>query len=201
MNEKRIEEILSFWFGDLPDDETFPDEKAKMWFAGSKETDDLVKKLFGKDLKLAIEGKLDGWSGTARGALALILVLDQFSRHIYRDDAQSFAQDFKALEICLHGLARGDEKLHRPVERSFFYMPLEHSEDLEIQSKSLHYFSRLAEESPAAIQFPMVNAYDYAARHFNIIEKFGRFPHRNEILGRSSTRQEQEFLTQSGSSF
>ncbi|MBF8302770.1 MAG: hypothetical protein HW396_1051, partial [Candidatus Dadabacteria bacterium] len=154
-------------------------------------------------LELAVGGKLKSWENTPRGTLALIILLDQFSRNIYRGTAKAFSQDSLALYVCLRGIEKGFDKRLHPVERLFLYMPLEHSEDLEMQKKSVEYFSMLEKLFPAPPSLAsMVSEFKkYAGMHYVIIERFGRFPHRNEILGRKSTPEEIEFLKQPGSSF
>jgi uncharacterized protein (DUF924 family) len=130
-------------------------------------------------------------------------LLDQFSRNIYRGTAKAFSQDSLALDVCLRGIEKGFDKRLHPVERLFFYMPLEHSEDLEMQKKSVEYFSVLEKtftSTPSLVSI-ISEFKNYAEKHYVIIERFGRFPHRNEVLGRESTPQEIEFLKQPGSSF
>jgi len=201
MNENRIETILSFWFGKLPDDETFPTDEARKWFYGGDEVNQLIKDQFGGDLTLAIQGKLDSWKVTPRGRLTLIILLDQFTRNIYGDSPEAFQQDGQALQLTLEGLAIGHDKLLRPVERTFYYIPLEHSEDLAMQEKGMKLFSELADQVTASIEFPIRNSLDWMQQHKSIIERFGRFPHRNAILGRQSTKEELDFLQEPDSSF
>jgi len=201
MNENRIETVLSFWFGKLPDDETFPTDAAKKWFHGGEEVNQLIKNQFGGDLTLAIQGKLDSWKATPRGRLALIILLDQYSRNIYGDSPQAFEQDGKALGLASEGLTIGHDKLLRPVERTFYYMPFEHSEELTMQQKGMQLFSDLADQVPPSIEFPIRSSLDWMQQHKSIIERFGRFPHRNAILGRQSTPEEVDFLKEPGSSF
>src|SRR3989304_7449671 len=203
-NEKgRQEEILQYWFGELKESEAPSSDYYKIWFAKGIEIDEYIKNKFEEDLKCAIEGKLKNWEDKPRGTLALIILLDQFSRNIYRGTAKAFSQDSLALEICLRGIEKGFDKRLHPVERLFLYMPLEHSEDLEIQKKSVEYFSMLEEtftSTPSLVSI-ISEFKNYAEKHYVIIERFGRFPHRNEILGRKSTPEEIEFLKQPGSSF
>ncbi len=195
----RIEEILHFWFGDLQTINL--EERIELWFGGSEETDRLIRDKFGPDLLRAISGELAHWEETPRGSLALIILLDQFSRNIYRNTPRAFAQDEMALGICLRGMDQGKDLALDLLERVFFYLPMEHSEDLEIQRKSVKAFESLVKAAPPEMKKTFESFLDYAVRHYIIIEKFGRFPHRNEILGRASTPEELEFLTQPGSSF
>jgi uncharacterized protein (DUF924 family) len=199
----RQEEILNYWFGELKEGEIPSSEYCAMWFSKRIDVDEFIKTNFEGDLKLAMEGRLKTWEDSPQGTLALIILLDQFSRNMYRGTEMAFAQDSLALEICLRGIEKGFEKKLNPVERLFFYMPLEHSEDLEMQKKSVEYFSMLEKlyTSPPSLASMISEFRYYAERHYVIIERFGRFPHRNEILGRESTPEEVEFLKQPGSSF
>jgi len=199
----RQEEILGYWFGELKESEAPSSNYYKIWFAKRIEIDQYIKTTFEDDLELAVGGKLKSWKNTPRGILALIILLDQFSRNIYRGTANAFAQDSLALEICLRGIEKGFDKMLHPVERLFFYMPLEHSEDLEIQRKSVEYFFMMEKlyPTPPSLASMASEFRKYAEMHYVIIERFGRFPHRNEILGRESTTEEIEFLKQPGSSF
>jgi uncharacterized protein (DUF924 family) len=197
----RIEFILDFWFGKLTDDTQYPKEHAKMWFMKSEQTDRLIHQNFEIDLQKAAQNKLDSWKETAKGALALVLLLDQFSRNIYRDTPKSFAQDSKALETALEAIHKGLDKKVRPIQRVFFYLPFEHSEDLEMQKQSVALCNDLVKTAPPELEKVCTSFKDYALHHFEIIQKFGRFPHRNKILGRPSTPEEIEFLKQPGSSF
>ena len=199
----RQEEILQYWFGELKESEAPLEDYYEIWFGKRREVDEFIRTNFEEDLKLAIEGKLKSWEDASRSTLALIVLLDQFSRNIYRETAKAFAHDSLALEICLRGIEKGfDTRLH-PVERLFFYMPLEHSEDLEIQKKSVEYFFMMEKlyPTPPSLASMASEFRKYAEMHYVIIKRFGRFPHRNEVLGRESTPEEIEFLKQPGSSF
>jgi uncharacterized protein (DUF924 family) len=196
-----MDSILNYWFGDLKSDEDFPVEKAKMWFQDGKSADTYIKETFGDDFKRALNGELDDWAQTPRGSLAYIILLDQFSRNIHRDEARSFEQDIKAAEISLRGISKGLDAKLRPVERIFFYMPLMHSEIKEIQEKSVEMFSKLAGEAPHAIEIPLRNSLDFAERHAAIVKRFGRFPYRNEVLGRKSTSEEVAYLQDANESW
>lgn len=200
---ERQETILNYWFGTLHENKAPSSDYYEMWFAKRDDIDRHIKSNFEEDLNCAVDGKLKSWEDTPRGILALIILLDQFSRNIYRETAKAFAQDNLALELCLRGMAKGVDKNLHPVERLFFYMPLEHSEDLEMQKKSVEYFSLLEKlfTSPPSLASMISTFRDYADKHFVIIERFGRFPHRNDILGRESTPEEIEFLKEPGSSF
>jgi len=129
-----------------------------------------------------------------RGRLALVILLDQFSRHIHRRTAESFAQDERAQEICLDGISAGDDQQLHPVERSFFYLPLEHAENLDRQNLSVEAFTRLAEDVPGPHRQLFEGALEYAKKHHFVINLFGRFPELNEIFGRESSEEEKEFM-------
>ena len=139
----RQQAILHYWFGRLENDTAPSEQHLKMWFANNKELDEDIKLRFELDLKRALDGKLNAWSDTARGSLALIVLVDQFSRNIYRDTPKAFEGDPFALRVCLNGLEKGLDIERHPVERLFYYMPLMHSEDLEIQMTSLECFTML----------------------------------------------------------
>jgi len=176
------EEVLTYWF------EGGPDRTAR-WFGAGPATDAEVRRRFGDTLERAARGELDEWAATPRGRLALVVVLDQFSRNVHRGTARSFAQDSRALALCLEGLGRGEDRALAPVERAFFYMPLQHAEDAGVQERSVACFERLAAEAPDVAGF-----LDYARQHRDAIARFGRFPHRNATLSRRSTPEEDAFL-------
>ncbi len=193
--------ILEFWFGGPEDAGSVSSDRGKFWFRGGDEVDRQIRKKFSKSLELAARGELDDWRRTPQGTLALILVLDQLPRNMFRGSAQAYAYDRQAQSLCLNGLAQGIDTSLTVPERAFFYMPLEHAEDLSLQQQSVAVFTRLLEEAQAPLQGLCKGFLDYALRHLEVIERFGRFPHRNEVLGRNSTDEEIEFLKQPGSSF
>ncbi|WP_372364446.1 DUF924 family protein [Candidatus Uabimicrobium sp. HlEnr_7] len=193
--------VLDYWFGELPDKTYFPQEKFKVWFGDSVEIDNEIREKFEDILHIAKEGKLDHWKETARGWLALLIVLDQFPRNIYRRRPEMFAFDHINLKLCLEGLDKKIDEQLFPVERVFFYLPLEHDENLEIQKKSMHYFKKLWDQAPQELSKNMEMCYDYALKHYKMIERFGRYPYRNKLLGRTSTSEEIEYLKEPGSSF
>ncbi len=200
---KRQELILKFWFGELKEDEVPTERLRKMWWAKDEAIDEYIRTNFESDLVRAKESALSGWENSPKGALALIILLDQFSRNIYRGFSEAFSQDRQALSIALGGIEKGFDKELHPVERTFFYTPFMHSEDLNMQRKSLQLFRGLERSftSPPKLAQVLSENRKYAERHYEIIERFGRYPHRNEILGRGSTDEELEFLKKPGSSF
>lgn len=195
-NDPRIQEVLNYWFGDLKTADDYPKEKSRIWFSGGMAIDQEIRDRFGDLVQEAASHKLDEWKKTPRGRLALIILVDQFTRNIFRGTPEAFALDSIAQELTLEGLSLGEDQTLFPVERAFFYLPLEHAENLVLQKLSIAHFNKLAAEAPAFTS----NA-DYAMRHYVIIEKFGHFPHRNAILGRDSTPEEVEFLKGPNSSF
>ena len=196
------ERVLEFWFGACGADGSLDPAKQKMWFGDGRKYDAEIRERFGLLHERASRGELDSeWSGSPQGAMALIVVLDQFSRHIHRDTARAFAQDAAAQKIAVAGVeAEVDRKLI-PAQRTFFYLPFEHAEDIELQRLGVRCFDGLARMVGEARRREYESFLDYAQRHRDIIERFGRFPHRNKILGRASTPEEIRFLKQPGSSF
>ena len=189
-----IEKILEFWFGTFPDAYSSDPSRVKMWFRDGSSYDQEIFVTFGSIYQRAVDGELDHWQEMPRGRLALIILLDQFSRHIHRGYAEAFAQDDKAQEICIDGIASGDDlKLHR-VERSFFYLPLEHAENIERQNLCVDAFISLLDDVPEPHRQPFEMSLEYAKKHHYVIEQFGRFPELNEILGRESTPEELAFI-------
>lgn len=190
---ERVDEILDFWFSGAEGDG--PGGWRSVWFARDEAFDREIGERLGTYYEQAASGELDGWMKSARGCLALILLLDQVPRNLFRNDPRSFATDVKALAVARHAVDRALDRELPPVQRSFMYMPFEHSESIEDQNRSVELFTLL----DTGLGVPA--ALDYARRHRVIIERFGRFPHRNTVLGRLTTPEEAEFLNQPGSSF
>ena len=199
---KIMDKVLEFWFGDKDDDVSVAKQKGRVWFGKDDNFDRDIKERFG-----ALVEELGGTtfspcaSLSARERLAKIIVLDQFPRNIFRGTDRAFAFDSRALALSLAGLERQQDQELRFIERTFFYLPLEHSEELEHQELSVALFRQLANAVPEAGKKTFAGFLDFAIRHREIIARFGRFPHRNQILGRPSTLEETDFLTQPGSSF
>ncbi|BBL78506.1 membrane protein [Rubrobacter xylanophilus] len=183
-----VEEVLDLWFGGEP---VFRER----WFRKDPAFDAEIRNRFGGLYERAARGELEGWKEEPRSCLALILLLDQFPRNMFRGTARAFATDGKAREAADSALRSGFDRALSPVERLFVYLPFEHSERLEDQRRSVELFGRLAAET--GLDQPL----EYAERHMEIIERFGRFPHRNEALGRKTTEEETAFLKTPGSSF
>jgi uncharacterized protein (DUF924 family) len=199
--EKLKDALLDFWFGEESDDAAVAKAQAELWWGRSAATDELLQASFGAAASSAAAGILDHWTGSPRGRLALILLLDQLPRAIHRASPAAFAQDLDARRVAEQGLESGADKLLRPIERLFFYLPFEHSEDLEDQDRSVALFRDLAASVAPEHKATFAEFVDYALRHREIVARFGRFPHRNAILGRESTPEEKAFLEQPGSSF
>lgn len=195
---ERAADILDFWFGILPSATFFPVDKIATWFGASPEIDSQIQENFTQDVLNALRGEYNGWRETPQGRLALILLLDQFPRHIYRYKPQQFMFDRMARALVLEGMQRGDDQALYPVERAFFYLPLEHAEDLQMQNLSVTSYQKLLETAPQNMKMQIESFLRYAILHQQQIARFGRFPHRNAILGRESTPEEVVFLSQWG---
>lgn len=190
--------LLDAWFGEPANDTQRAHRQAPLWWGKSGDTDDWLRSEFGALADRAACGELDAWADTPKGRLALILLLDQLPRNLHRGNPAAFAQDGRARQLCLDGLAKGDDTHLASLERVFFYLPLEHAESLAQQDLCVTLFEALALAHPLPI---FADYLDYARRHRAIIARFGRFPHRNAILGRQSSAAELAFLSQPGSSF
>ncbi len=173
--------ILDFWWG----------QAADKWWVKDPGFDLEIKRRFEPTLDAAVRGELESWRAEPESCLAYILLLDQFSRNVYRDTPRSFAQDRAALAASLEGQRRGFDQKLSESQRAFFYMPMEHAENRKIQARSVAKFRSMGSQEYA----------EFAERHAEIIERFGRFPHRNKILGRKSTSAEEAFLQEPNSSF
>lgn len=197
------EPVLDFWFGDAAASDPVGTAKARegLWWGAEPATDRQIDARFGDLRQRAIAGELPSWLRTPRGRLAAIILVDQFSRSIHRGTIAAFSSDNVALNLCNQGLERGDDAELAPLERVFFYLPLEHSEWMPNQDRSVRLFEKLARDVAPAWR-PLFESYvDFARRHRDVIKRFDRFPHRNRILRRESTPEETEFLKQPGSSF
>lgn len=187
----RAGELLRFWFGE---GEEYGASRS-FWFEKSEEVDRRTRERFQDDHERAVAGELEEWKSAPRECLALVLLLDQVPRNIFREDAKSYAADTLAREAARHAVDSGFDSELEKVERWFVYLPFEHSEDLEDQRRSVALFEALGDDEESA------TVSHYARLHREIVERFGRFPHRNQVLGRESTPEEIEFLKEPGSSF
>ena len=199
--KSKIDEILDYWYGDFVHEGQDVDAKFKFWFGKSEESDREIKDCFLVDVENVIANQYNHWLEQPKGRLACIILIDQFCRQIFRGCAKAFEFDHIALDFCLKGIDSGhDLALSRPL-RYFYYLPLEHSENLDHQYQCVAAYQAMADEAPEEFRYIYIDAKGYSEKHLQIIKRFGRFPHRNEILDRESTPQEIEFLKQPGSSF
>jgi uncharacterized protein (DUF924 family) len=175
-------DVLNFWFKELT---------PQQWFAKSDALDDTIKKRFGSMLAAAAQGELWQWRESPKGRLAEIIVLDQFSRNVYRDTSEAFMQDPMALALAQEAVSLGIDAEFNAAEKAFLYMPYMHSESAVIHQQAVILFNQPGLE----------NNYDFELKHKAIIDKYGRYPHRNSLLGRESTAEELKFLQQPSSSF
>ncbi|MBD2462190.1 DUF924 domain-containing protein [Oscillatoria sp. FACHB-1407] len=188
-----VDEILDFWFGNPIESYS---QRKKLWFVKDLSVDQTLRDRFLSTYEQAAAGELDNWQSQPSSCLALIIVLDQFPRNIFRGEPRAFATDPQARIIAKGAIARGFDQQLEPIQRFFFYLPLEHSEDLADQHQSIALYQALVVDFPE-----LQDGLEYAIRHRDVIQRFGRFPHRNAILNRPSTPEEIEFLKQPGSSF
>jgi uncharacterized protein (DUF924 family) len=189
-----FEEVLRFWFSSRPSgDHAAMVRQMEWWFRGGADSE--IVERFPPLLDQAKRGELDSWSDSPRSRLALIIVLDQFSRTIHRGTAQAFAQDPKALGLALEGIENGHyAALYNPWEKTFFFLPLGHSEDLTNLERVVKLAEELAREAPQELRGMLEFSANQARGHRDVIARFGRHPHRNEVLGRQSTSEELEYL-------
>ena len=176
--------VLTFWF-----EETTPPQ----WFQVNPDFDTLIKERFLDIYEKGRAGILDDWRQDADGCLALCLVLDQFPRNMFRGTPQAFATDSKALVVSKYAVAKGFDQVLPPVKRRFLYLSYEHSENLNDQRKCVELFEKMKKDDPLG--------HEYALKHLKVVEQFGRFPHRNVILGRMNTPEEEAYLAQPGAGF
>ena len=194
-------DVLRFWLGAYPIDTAAMQRVQAQWFAKNDALDAELRQRFGTTIAAARAGSLNGWADDADGRLALIIVLDQFTRNVFRGQPESFAGDAQALRLALDGIARGDDQRVPPMARIFFYLPLEHAEDAVMQAQSVALSTALRDAPGAEPKAFFDGTLDYAHKHQDVITRYGRFPHRNAILGRTSTADEQAYLAQPGAGF
>ena len=189
---QRPGEVLAFWFSDAA---------RPRWFKKDPAFDDELRRRFATTVASATAGGLGAWEAEPESCLALVILLDQFPRNLHRDTARAFAADATARAVAAGAIERGFDRRTPPERRFFFYLPFEHSEDAADQRRSVALFRRLAEEATGTAADAARERLDHAIRHQRIIERFGRFPHRNRVLGRESTAEEAAFLAEPGSAF
>jgi uncharacterized protein (DUF924 family) len=195
------EDVLTFWFGTLDANGCADASHAERWWKKNLAFDDELRQRFGPLHEAVANGDHDDWLKAPRGRLAYVIVLDQFSRNMFRDSPRMYAYDDLALAAARNGVVADADKELRHDERIFLYMPFQHSEDLADQELAVALFERMTEGlTGEALKRAQDNA-GYAKRHRDIVKRFGRFPHRNRILGRATTQEEAQFLTEPNSSF
>jgi len=198
--------IREFWFGKLPLSRAGLERRLRFWFGGDtpqlrQQRDAQIGERFAGLLERAAAGELAAWADGPRRRLSLIILLDQFPRQMFRGTARAFAYDAQALSLTLSGMQSAADAALDVVERIFFYMPLQHAESREVQDESVAAYRRLLRETPRELQGPFAAALRSAENHREIIERFGRFPHRNRILERADTPAEAQWLRRGGESF
>lgn len=194
-------EVLDFWFGDDPDPKRIVETRGQRWWGGGAELDAEIRARFGTLVDAAIADGLGAWSATPRGHLARIILLDQFTRNVFRRKAKAFAGDAIARRLALSAIDDGSHRALRPLERVFIYMPLEHAEDLALQDRCVKLFDALVADADPRSAEVIRPFCDYAVKHRDIIARFGRFPHRNPVLGRTHTAEERAWLDDGGPTF
>jgi uncharacterized protein (DUF924 family) len=208
--------VREFWFGksltgplqghgELASQALALNRRASLWFESNPQLlgqqDEMIRTQFQELVERAARGELAAWADSPRRRLSLIILLDQFPRQIYRGTPQAFAFDPEALNLTLSGMQLAADGALNLIERLFFYMPLQHTESTEVQDESVSVYKRLVAESPAELRSTFEGALEYAENHRTLIRQFGRFPHRNRILGRESTPDEEAYLRKSGETF
>ncbi|MGZ3417026.1 MAG: DUF924 family protein [Polyangiales bacterium] len=196
---KQAREILETWFAGC--DNGLTDEATRRWFSRDEAFDSELRTRFGGALDLAAKGELGAWCITPHGSLAFVILCDQIARNIHRGTARAYATDAFALHECLGMLARGEERELNVCERHFLLMPLMHSEDLAMHDLALREFTRFRDQAPQAFRSYTENVLQYEEKHRALIVRFGRYPQRNEALGRPSTDEEKAFLAGPGNRF
>jgi uncharacterized protein (DUF924 family) len=187
-----VDEVLDFWFGVPATDAPGLMAKMKRWYQGGPALDEEIRAKFLTEVETAVAGGLEEWTATLRGRLALVILLDQFTRSVYRGDARTYAGDARAQSLALGGLSRLGEL--PSLERNFLLMPLVHAEDLALQERGVAEVARVVEEAAEWQRPILAMGIEQTRKYRDVIARFGRFPHRNQILGRTSTPEEEEFL-------
>lgn len=192
-----IDEVLDYWFGQLDAADDISPDKAALWWQGGDAVDREIRARFGGLVARALAGELERWRATPRGCLALVILLDQFTRNLGRGTANAFAGDGRALDVATRAIDAGLDAPLRLVERGFLYMPLMHAEDRDIARRSLELFAALSGDIARADR-ELPDFYPHAVEHAQVVQRFGRYPHRNAILGRESSPEERAFLAGGG---
>jgi uncharacterized protein (DUF924 family) len=193
-DQVRVDAILSFWFKEHELSAPQIDQRMEIWFSEDPVFDLEIQKEFADEVAKASKGELDHWGKDSRGRLALIILIDQFRRNIHRGTAEAFSKDQLALKLCVQGAMEKKDKGLTPIQKVFFYMPLQHIESRKVQAKSVEIFRRLAETVSPTLRETFMTVTQFAELHKDIIDQFGRFPHRNQLLNRENTPEEDEYL-------
>jgi uncharacterized protein (DUF924 family) len=205
--QRHAREILDFWFGSRPYAPAGVRQRMRLWFGNPSapelqpQTDEAIRNAFAAPVADALAGGLSAWADSPRRRLALILLLDQFPRNLQRGKPGAFAGDAAALALATGGIQQGADAALDPVERIFFYMPLQHAESREVQAESVAAFTRLEAEAPEELHEMFTGIRHFAELHRDIVQRFSRFPHRNRTLGRESTPDEEQWLRDAGQHF
>ena len=197
----RIEAVLAFWFRQRALSAPQIDHRMNIWFGEDSLFDQEIEREFKNDIEAASASRLMHWANAPQGRLALILLLDQFRRNIYRGTAAAFSHDRMALRLCVEGAMKKQDSGLSPIERVFFYLPLQHAESKKVQAKSVALYSRLAEAVTPTYRETFETIAQFAELHAGIVATFGRFPHRNALLGRENTAAEAEYLAGDAADF
>lgn len=191
---QEIEDVLSYWFSPPPTTEAEIEAKKQFWFSGGNAVDREIRERFGVLVERACKGELDEWTATPRGTLALIILLDQFTRNVYRGSAQAFERDPIALELSRAGFDSGRFEELDAIERMFAALPFRHAEDVEAQKRAVALSVHDALSGEPLLRDFLIYSVDWARKHLDVIVRFGRFPHRNAVLSRTSTAEELEYI-------
>lgn len=197
----RIEAVLAFWFRQRALSAPQIDHRMNIWFGEDSLFDQEIEREFKNDIEAASASRLMHWANAPQGRLALILLLDQFRRNIYRGTAAAFSHDRMALRLCVEGAMKKQDSGLSPIEKVFFYLPLQHAESKKVQAKSVALYSRLARAVTPTYRETFETIAQFAELHADIVETFGRFPHRNALLGRENTAEEAEYLAGDAADF
>ena len=194
VDQARIDAILAFWFQEKELTAPQIDGRMDVWFGEDAVLDEEIRANFSGDVEEASAGRLDHWAHTPRGRLALIILLDQFRRNIHRGTPEAYAEDRRALKLCVEGAMEKKDKGLPPIQRVFFYMPLQHAESRKVQTKSVAIYAKLADAVSPTLTETFMTIAQFAELHHDIVQQFGRFPHRNAVLDRANTPEEEEYL-------
>ena len=201
MIEAECRAVLDFWFDGCEQDAPHIDARMNRWFGADDTLDAEIRDRFGDLVTQASNGELDHWGEDARGRLALIILLDQFRRNIFRGTAEAFDRDKQALQLCVDGIVSRAYKKLRTEEQIFFFMPLQHTESIKLQDKSVSIYQALAKNVSETLRETFLTTAQFAELHRDIIDQYGRFPHRNKVLGRDNTADEEDYLAADGTAF